>query len=96
MFGGCVEPWAFVSCGCWCFVRWEPQESLVLRVYSTRSDVYMFGTALFELVTGGEQPWRGCTPVVAGHRVISGETLEQFLPDTLHADLRSIMRDCWK
>ena len=46
------------------------------------SDVFMFATALFEMITGKE-PWGQCSPVVAGHRVLSGETLAQFLPESL-------------
>lgn len=65
-------------------------------MYSAMSDVYAFGCFLFELVTGGEQPWGDLSLPVVGQRVLSGETLDAYLPGDCDPVLREIMRACWQ
>mmetsp|Transcript_6030 Transcript_6030/g.21467 ORF Transcript_6030/g.21467 Transcript_6030/m.21467 type:complete len:895 (-) Transcript_6030:93-2777(-) len=76
-------------------VRWMAPESLRLSQYSAQSDVYAFGCMLFEVVTGGKQPWDGLSLAVAGQRVLAGQTLDATLPPDCDPTLRAVMRACW-
>lgn len=77
-------------------VRWLSPESLARGEYSERSDAWMFGVCLYEMVTHGAQPYAGCTMAVAASKVLSGATLQYALPVECDSALRALMRDCWQ
>jgi len=51
---------------------------------------------LYEMVTGGREPFENEGLMTVGAKVLSGETLEQYLPRTGgDRTLRELMRVCW-
>ncbi|XP_006863424.1 PREDICTED: non-receptor tyrosine-protein kinase TNK1 isoform X1 [Chrysochloris asiatica] len=48
---------------------WCAPESLRQGVFSTASDVWMFGVTLWEMFSGGEEPWAGIPPYLILHRL---------------------------
>lgn len=76
-------------------VRWMPPEALIARSYSKASDVYAFGVVLFELVSGGERPWKDQTLPGVAAAVLQGKTLEPYLPRATPEALRKLMIKCW-
>jgi len=77
-------------------VKWCAPETLGSNAEVSRaSDVYSFGVLLFELVTGGEQPWRGDSDDMVRLNVREGMTLESALPASVPEGLRRLMRACW-
>lgn len=76
-------------------VAWMAPEQMEAHVYSQKSDVFMFGVCMFEMVTYGAMPWAGLTAAAIIDRVLAGETLLTWLPRDTHDDLYSIMRSTW-
>ena len=40
-------------------VKWQPLEALNRKKYSAQSDIWSFGVALWEIFTGGDEPYAG-------------------------------------
>ncbi|XP_072049437.1 tyrosine kinase receptor Cad96Ca-like isoform X3 [Amphiura filiformis] len=75
-------------------LRWLALESLLLNVYSSKSDVWSYGVLLWELVTIGSQPYPGMT----NGQVISELKKGYRLPKPEHCseEIYDIMRKCWQ
>eukprot|EP00727_Mastigamoeba_balamuthi_P001916 m51a1_g11721 putative tyrosine-protein kinase frk (458) ;mRNA; f:98098-100996 len=73
--------------------RWMAPESINERIWSEKSDVWSMGVLLWELSTGGRQPWTGMRNYEVATKVSAGEVLPQpyGCPDGLYG----IMRQCW-
>ncbi|XP_004712947.1 non-receptor tyrosine-protein kinase TNK1 [Echinops telfairi] len=48
---------------------WCAPESLRQGAFSSASDVWMFGVTLWEMFSGGEEPWAGLPPYLILHRL---------------------------
>ncbi|KAM6163079.1 non-receptor tyrosine-protein kinase TNK1 [Rhynchocyon petersi] len=48
---------------------WCAPESLRQGAFSSASDVWMFGVTLWEMFSGGEEPWAGVPPYLILHRL---------------------------
>ena len=55
--------------------------------------MYMFGVTLYELESGGAEPWAGLTVMEAARRVMDGRTLT--VPPGAAPRLREVMARCW-
>lgn len=75
-------------------VKWMAPESIRDRVISKATDVYMFGSFMWELIMR-EMPYQDEEPIKAAMRVINlGCTLE--MPTDCHSGYKSLMESCLK
>ncbi|KAF2367140.1 Serine-threonine/tyrosine-protein kinase catalytic domain [Trinorchestia longiramus] len=74
-------------------IRWMPPESILYRRFTVDSDVWSFGVLLWEVFTGGQQPWYG----YSNQEVITKITACLMLPcpEKCPDDLYAIMKKCW-
>ncbi|XP_047495021.1 high affinity nerve growth factor receptor-like [Penaeus chinensis] len=75
-------------------VRWMPPESILYRRFTIESDIWSFGVVLWEIFTGGKQPWYGYNnqeviTQITGCKVLS-------CPDRCPPDMYRIMVSCWR
>ena len=74
--------------------RWMPPEALTKRRFSEASDVWAFGVAAWELLTGGQLPYAFVqSDEEVAQRVCSGERLPR--PDGCSDELWRIIEECW-
>jgi len=73
-------------------VRWMPPESLSKGLFSAKSDVWMLGVTLWEVLTRS-MPYTGLPNSVAVARIASGVQLP--IPDDTPDWLQQTMRACW-
>ncbi|XP_072049429.1 uncharacterized protein [Amphiura filiformis] len=75
-------------------LRWMALESLLDKVYSSKSDVWSYGVLLWELVTLGSHPYPGMT----GGQVISELKKGYRLPKPEHCSeqIYDVMCTCWQ
>ncbi|XP_078575762.1 uncharacterized protein LOC144861664 [Branchiostoma floridae x Branchiostoma japonicum] len=69
-------------------------EALTRRIYTTKSDVWSFGTLLWEIVTIGGTPYCGMKSRTILGRLREGYRLPK--PRNCEADLYQLMLLCWK
>ncbi|CAH8436824.1 unnamed protein product [Schistosoma rodhaini] len=74
---------------------WSAPESLHKRTFSEASDIWSLGVTLWEMWTGGADPWSGLTPVRLLELLDSGRRLvwPRF---TCPRRLYQIMLACWR
>jgi serine/threonine protein kinase len=73
---------------------WYPPESIRARVFSAKSDVWSFGVTVWEVFTGGEQPWPRMTAEAILDKIErESERLPQ--PDFCSQSFYKIMLKCW-
>ncbi|CAH4037439.1 unnamed protein product [Pieris brassicae] len=75
-------------------LRWLPQESVLEGDYSTKSDVYMFATTIWEIYTKAEQPFAKLNDNSVLERLKNG-TLEWNVPDSMPEKLAALLKRCW-
>jgi serine/threonine protein kinase len=75
-------------------IRWMAPESLARQIYSKKSDVWMFGIVIYEVVSRYE-PHTDKTPNEAAAR-IRDEGLTPTIPTDCPPKLRELMQMCWK
>jgi len=75
-------------------VLWMPPESLSKQVYSKKTDVWMFGILVYEIVKR-QEPYPGKDPreVLA---LIRDKGLTPEIPSDCPQKLRQVMEMCWK
>ncbi|KAA0203330.1 hypothetical protein HAZT_HAZT001170 [Hyalella azteca] len=83
-------------------VRWMPPESILYRRFTIDSDVWSFGVLLWEIFTGGQQPWYGYSNqevifIALMLQVITKITAGHVLPcpEKCPDDMYVIMKKCW-
>jgi len=74
-------------------VRWMALESLV-QIYSTASDMWMFGVLVWEMLNDGKQPYEKLKNKEVVKKVQQGLRLP--LDDGWPPSLNAILRKCWK
>ncbi|XP_069939217.1 BDNF/NT-3 growth factors receptor [Cherax quadricarinatus] len=74
-------------------VRWMPPESILYRRFTIESDIWSFGVVLWEIFTGGKQPWYGYTNQEVITQITAGRML--VCPERCPADMYRIMLSCW-
>ncbi|XP_050523839.1 activated CDC42 kinase 1 [Daktulosphaira vitifoliae] len=73
---------------------WCAPESLRTRQFSHASDTWMYGVALWEMFTFGEEPWAGLDATqVLTKLVRERQRLEQ--PEACPINLYRLMQQCW-
>ncbi|GAB0100579.1 uncharacterized protein DMENIID0001_166380 [Sergentomyia squamirostris] len=72
---------------------WCAPESLRLRQFSHASDAWMFGVTLWEMFTGGEEPWAVLNGAQVLKKVESGERLQ--MPEMASPEIYQLMLQCW-
>jgi predicted Ser/Thr protein kinase len=75
-------------------IRWMAPESLAKQVYSKKSDVWMYGILIYEIVARRE-PHTDKDPNEAAVR-IRDEGLTPTIPSKCPPKLRELMQLCWK
>ncbi|XP_066937292.1 uncharacterized protein [Macrobrachium rosenbergii] len=74
-------------------VRWMPPESILYRRFTIESDIWSFGVVLWEIFTGGKQPWYGYTNQEVITQITAGRMLS--CPERCPPDMYRIMLSCW-
>lgn len=74
-------------------VRWMPPESILYRRFTIESDIWSFGVVLWEIFTGGKQPWYGYTNQEVITQITAGRMLG--CPERCPPDMYSVMLSCW-
>ncbi|XP_055691776.1 activated Cdc42 kinase Ack [Lutzomyia longipalpis] len=72
---------------------WCAPESLRLRQFSHASDAWMFGVTLWEMFTGGEEPWVALNGAQVLKKIESGERLA--MPELSSPEIYQLMLQCW-
>ncbi|VVC34758.1 Hypothetical protein CINCED_3A001580 [Cinara cedri] len=73
---------------------WCAPESLRTRQFSHASDTWMYGVVLWEMFTGGEEPWAGLDASQVLCKIVrERQCLER--PEACPIDLYRLMKQCW-
>ncbi|KAJ8024539.1 Tyrosine-protein kinase transmembrane receptor Ror [Holothuria leucospilota] len=75
-------------------VKWYSPEANYFGKCSTESDVWSFGVVLYEIYSGGQEPYPGMLPGEVIVRVKAGYRMER--PENCPNQIYIIMRDCWQ
>ncbi|XP_026286789.1 proto-oncogene tyrosine-protein kinase receptor Ret [Frankliniella occidentalis] len=75
-------------------VKWMAPESLLMRVYTSKSDVWSFGVLLWELCTLGGAPYSGVAPHDMVALLAAGQRLAR--PEHCSRELHRVMQGCWQ
>ncbi|XP_039594468.1 tyrosine-protein kinase Mer [Polypterus senegalus] len=75
-------------------VKWIAIESLADRVFTTKSDVWAFGVAMWEIATRGMTPYPGVQNHEIYDYLLQGNRLKQ--PADCLDELYGIMYSCWR
>ncbi|XP_006899177.1 PREDICTED: non-receptor tyrosine-protein kinase TNK1 isoform X2 [Elephantulus edwardii] len=73
---------------------WCAPESLRQGAFSSASDVWMFGVTLWEMFSGGEEPWAGIPPYLILHR-LEKDRARLPRPPLCSRALYAIALRCW-
>jgi serine/threonine protein kinase len=76
-------------------VRWMAPESIATRNYSKKSDVWMFGIVVYEIVAQCE-PHKEIVNVLEVATAIRDQGLTPKIPDDCPPLLRQVMEMCWQ
>ena len=74
--------------------KWMAPESIQGKVYNEKTDVYMFGSTMWEIMYGKE-PWEDDDPINVAMKVCMKEERPEFEWD-LPAGMKTLIRNCWK
>ena len=74
-------------------IRWMPPEAIVFSKFSTQSDIWSFGIVLWEIFSGGAQPYY----TLSNEEVIEYVTNEKVLrcPSGCPSEIYDLIVDCW-
>ena len=75
--------------------RWMAPEVIAHQQYSHKCDVFSYGILLWELVSGGDIPYSGYTPLQAAVGVVQ-RGLRPTVPATCHPAVAQVMQYCWQ
>lgn len=74
--------------------RWMAPEVIAHQFYNEKADVYSYGIMVWELVSGGEVPYPGYTPLQAAVGVVQ-RGLRPTIAPSCHAVIAQVMQYCW-
>ncbi|VDL89338.1 unnamed protein product [Schistocephalus solidus] len=74
-------------------IKWMAPESLQSRIFSSASDVWMFGVCMWEILSFGLKPFSNLTNAEAVEHVANGERLSR--PAICIPILYRLMLECW-
>lgn len=75
--------------------RWMAPEVIAHQHYTHKCDVFSYGILLWELVSGGDIPYSGYTPLQAAVGVVQ-RGLRPTVPATCHPVVAQVMQYCWQ
>jgi serine/threonine protein kinase len=75
--------------------RWMAPEVIAHQHYTHKCDVFSYGILLWELVSGGDIPYSGYTPLQAAVGVVQ-RGLRPAVPQTCHPVIAQVMQYCWQ
>jgi len=74
-------------------LKWMAPESITSKEYSPKTDVYMFGMTMIEILTR-QEPYPGESAMDVAIKVVR-DGYQHPIPDHCPADLAQIIRACW-
>lgn len=74
--------------------KWMAPESIQNNVYNEKTDVYMFGITMWEIMYGKE-PFEEIEPINVAMRVCFGNERPKFKSD-LPSGMKMLIEECWK
>jgi len=74
--------------------RWMAPEVIAHQYYNEKADVYSYSVLVWELVSGGEVPYPGYTPLQAAVGVVQ-RGLRPTISPSCHAVISQVMQYCW-
>ena len=75
--------------------RWMAPEVIAHQLYNHKCDVYSFAITLWELVTGGDMPYSGYTPLQAAVGVVQ-RGMRPTIPQSCHPVLAHTIQYSWQ
>eukprot|EP01134_Creolimax_fragrantissima_P003639 CFRG3639T1 len=75
-------------------IRWMAPESLTLKIFNEKSDVWSFGICLWEIFTGGKIPYENVDTQNLFSAIDNGLRLKK--PDCCPDSIYNIMVQCWE
>ncbi|KAJ8024454.1 Tyrosine-protein kinase transmembrane receptor Ror [Holothuria leucospilota] len=75
-------------------VKWYSPEANHFGKCSSEGDVWSFGVVLYEIYSGGQEPYPGMLPREVAVRVKAGYRMDR--PENCPKQIYIIMRDCWQ
>ncbi|XP_069181921.1 insulin receptor [Procambarus clarkii] len=78
-------------------VRWLPPECLISSKFTSQSDVWSYGVVLWEILSGGAQPYKHLKDnSKVWEKVSQGYSLETHLPRDTPTFLAKVTVSCWR
>jgi serine/threonine protein kinase len=74
--------------------RWMAPEVIAHQQYTEKADVYSYGIMVWELVSSGEVPYPGYTPLQAAVGVVQ-RGLRPTISPSCHPVIAQVMQYCW-
>ena len=75
--------------------RWMAPEVISHQHYNHKCDVFSYGILLWELISGGDIPYPGYTPLQAAVGVVQ-RGLRPTIPPSCHPVMAQVMQYCWQ
>ncbi|PRP88170.1 LRR receptor-like serine/threonine-protein kinase GSO2-like [Planoprotostelium fungivorum] len=75
-------------------IKWMAPESIKERIYSTKTDVYSFGTTIWE-VFAVEDPYKDMTVVEVAIHISANNPCSLKIPPEVDPMYAKLMQDCW-
>ena len=75
--------------------RWMAPEVISHQYYNQKCDVFSYGILLWELLSGGDIPYSGYTPLQAAVGVVQ-RGLRPTIPPSCHPVMAQVMQYCWQ
>eukprot|EP01119_Soliformovum_irregulare_P004849 TRINITY_DN1599_c0_g1_i2.p1 TRINITY_DN1599_c0_g1~~TRINITY_DN1599_c0_g1_i2.p1 ORF type:complete len:405 (-),score=104.66 TRINITY_DN1599_c0_g1_i2:15-1229(-) len=84
----------YASSGSMVPAKWTAPEALKHAKFTSASDVWAFGVTLWEIFSGGQEPYPGQSNAEVVEKVLAGKEYE-LKPENCDKDIASLMRQCW-
>jgi len=74
-------------------LKWMAPETIKEQAYSRKSDIWSYGCLLFEILSGGQDPFPSLGPSQAAAKVMKGE-IRPMSPEGCPAKISSLLTAC--